>query len=848
MNPSGGTITVYLKLDDKQYKAALAQAERETGNFASKSTQATSFAGRGFENLSKVSMAGVIAAAVAVGAAITKNIGNAVSRVDTLNNFPRVMANLGFGADEARTAINKLDQGVRGLPTSLNQIANGLQKIAPSSKTLDDATNLALAFNNALLAGGQSVELQSTAFEQFSQAVSKGKPDMIEWRSIATAIPGQLDQISQSLGYGRGEWQKMAKDVSEGVLPFDKVKEAIVKLNNDGLGELPSFAQQAKNATGGLSTAIANANTAIARGIANVIQAFGSGAVANAISSFGVQIEKALKGVQAAIINLRKFLGENEAAVFALKGAVLGLAVALGVALIPILTTVAGFLASAAVAAAPFVAAGIAIGLVAFVIKKNWDRVAPVIERVKQAFVDFFNATKPVRDFVGQQLKTAFESIISIGKQIGESLKPIIDALKQVLANKTVQAVLKGIGIALLAIVAAPVVAFFAGLIAALTIVSKVLQFVANHFQTIKKVVLTAIAVAFAPLIATVFIAIKAFQLIVAAAKGILNAFKTIFSAIAAVVTTVFGAIAAVWFAVLKPVFDAIFYILRSLFTIFFTIFTGIFQVVFTIVSTLAQILFVIFQGIFNFIVNTFLRPIFNFYKSVFTSIYNTTVSIVTAVFNVISSIFRAIYNVVAPIVRSVFNVVSSIFSAIYNTVAGIVRAVFNTVSSVFNSVKNTVVNALKSALNGISGLFKSFVNAGKNIIDGIVEGIGNAKDAVVNKVKEICKGALDSVKKFFGISSPSKVMAGIGDNLMGGLVKGVSRTGGAAVSAVRGVSQDILGTVNNLTSSGFGELAIDANSTGAVGANPSIVQNNNIYNQVDLDVVTRELAWQVRR
>jgi hypothetical protein len=28
----------------------------------------------------------------------------------------------------------------------------------------------------------------------------------------------------------------------------------------------------------------------------------------------------------------------------------------------------------------------------------------------------------------------------------------------------------------------------------------------------------------------------------------------------------------------------------------------------------------------------------------------------------------------------------------------------------------------------------------------------------------------------------------------------------------------------------------------------PAVVQNNSIYNQVDLNSVTRELAWQIRR
>lgn len=845
---NGGTITVYLVLDDKQYKAAALAAQNSQGDFAEKSTQATSLASRGFDNLAKIGMAGVIAASVAVGAAIIKNIGNAVSRVDTLNNFPKVMANLGYGADESRKAIDKLDEGVRGLPTSLNSIAAGLQKIAPSSKSLDDATNLALAMNNALLAGGQSTELQATAFEQFSQAVSKGKPDMIEWRSIATAMPGQLDQISQSLGYGRGEWQKMAKDVSEGVLPFDKVKQAIVDLNNKGLGQFPSFAQQAKNATGGLGTAIANANTAITRGIANVIQAIGSGGVATAITNVGKAMESGLKLVQAGIINFKKFLSENEVAVYALTGAVIGLAVAIAVSLAPVLATVAGFLASAAVAAAPFVAAGAAIAAVAFLIKQNWDKVSPVVDKVKAAFVGFWNTIKPIRDFVAEQLTKAFESLASIGKQLWQSLQPVIDVFKQILANKTVQTVLKAIGIALLAIVAAPVVAFFAALIAVITVVSKVLQFVARYFEIIKKVVLTAIVVALSPLIAAVLLVIGVFKLVVAAAKLLANVFTAVFKTIQAVVETVFNAILAVWTTVLKPVFDVIFYILNALFTIWWTIFSGILQVTWTIISTLAQILFVILQGVFNFIVGTILQPIFNFFKSIFTAIYNVVATVVTAIFTVVSSIFKAVYNVVAPIVQSIYNTVTSIFRAIWNTLSGIVSGIYNTVSSVFNSVKNAVVGAITAAINWIKNAGSDFINAGKNIIDGIVKGVGNAKDAVVNKVKEICSGALDAVKSFFGIHSPSTVMAGIGNNLMLGLVKGIDRSGSAAVGAVNSVSQGILGTINDLGSNGLGSLDVNADGTGVVGNGAAVVQNNNIYNQVDLDSVSRELAWQIRR
>ncbi|MGH2335417.1 tape measure protein, partial [Enterococcus faecalis] len=57
-----------------------------------------------------------------------------------------------------------------------------------------------MALINAILACGMSREIQSSALEQISQSYSKVKPDMIEWRSLLTAMPAQVEQIGKSFG------------------------------------------------------------------------------------------------------------------------------------------------------------------------------------------------------------------------------------------------------------------------------------------------------------------------------------------------------------------------------------------------------------------------------------------------------------------------------------------------------------------------------------------------------------------------------------------------------------------------------------------------------------------------
>ena len=108
--------------------------------------------------------AGAIAGATAAIAskalnAVTDSIDTAIKRIDTLNAFPKIMKNLGFEAEESDSALSKLSDRIEGLPTTLDGIVTYTQRLASSTGTLNkgmyNATNLAIAFNDAALAGGK---------------------------------------------------------------------------------------------------------------------------------------------------------------------------------------------------------------------------------------------------------------------------------------------------------------------------------------------------------------------------------------------------------------------------------------------------------------------------------------------------------------------------------------------------------------------------------------------------------------------------------------------------------------------------------------------------------------------
>ena len=237
---------------------------------------------------------------------IRNSMDDAISRLDTMNNFPKVMSNLGISAKDSQKAIDKLTQGLRGLPTTLDAGALAVQRFTSKNGDVNKSTEYFLALNNAILAGGASSEIQSTAIEQLSQSYAKGKPDMMEWRSIMTAMPAQLKQVAIAMGYVDADG--LGEDLREGNVSMEEFMETLVRLDKEGSANFKSFQEQAKNATGGIRTNITNMKTAIARGVANIINSLDKAlkkanlkGVGDSIKALGETFENALKKIAKAI-------------------------------------------------------------------------------------------------------------------------------------------------------------------------------------------------------------------------------------------------------------------------------------------------------------------------------------------------------------------------------------------------------------------------------------------------------------------------------------------------------------------------------------------------------------------
>lgn len=319
----------------------------------------------------KVLKGTLIAGAVAAGAAIVKNIGSAIRRVDTLNNFPKVMSNMGIAAGDSSTTIKSLSKDLQGLPTSLDMAALSVQRLTTKTNDVKKAKDIFVALNNAIIAGGAPMELQSSAMEQFSQSFAKGKPDMMEWRALTAAMPAQLDQLAKSMKFSSAD--ELGEALRTGKVSMDDFASELVKLDKTGVDKFPSFAKQAHNAAGGLQTGMANMQTAIARGIANIIQTIGSDKISNAISNIGTGFEKALTSISDGL----KFVAKYKD--------IFG----------PIIAGLTGFAIAAAAVAASLKIAAAAQALFNFALNGNpIVRVVTLLAAITAALAYFFTQTE----------------------------------------------------------------------------------------------------------------------------------------------------------------------------------------------------------------------------------------------------------------------------------------------------------------------------------------------------------------------------------------------------------------------------------------------------------------------
>lgn len=280
------SVEAILSAVDKNFSSTMKNADSSMNNLDS-STQKT--------NTSILDIAKGIGVFKLIDNAIglvTSSLGGAIDRFDTLNKYPVVMQALGYSAEEVDKSMNKLTDGIDGLPTSLDEIVSSAQQLAISTGDLQKGTDTAVALNNAFLASGASAADASRGAQQYQQMLSKGEVDLQSWRSLLETMPIAMDKVSKSFSdQGVNSANDLYAALKKGDITFDDFNSRLIELN-EGVG---GFAELAQKNSAGIRTSFANIKTAVVKGLANVITAIDEGMQDAGLGSIAENFDK-IKG------------------------------------------------------------------------------------------------------------------------------------------------------------------------------------------------------------------------------------------------------------------------------------------------------------------------------------------------------------------------------------------------------------------------------------------------------------------------------------------------------------------------------------------------------------------------
>lgn len=757
-------------------------------------------AGKGFAGgLSAMGL--IIGAASAITqkamSVIGDSIGSAVNRADQMSNFPKIMRNLGYSSDDAAASIKTMSNRLDGLPTTLSSMTGMVQLIAPVSKSLKDATNISLAFNDALLAGGKSTQVQANAIEQYSQMLAAGKVDMQAWRSIQNAMPGQLNQVAKALLGTGANANDLYNAMKKGKISFDDFNNAIVKLDGQGLNGFASFSQQAKDATAGIGTAMENARNRVAKAIQTIIEAFGGENIAGVINNFTAQFGKIGTAI-AAVVKLvvhgdftsdfaRIFHVDEDSTIVD--------------SLLRIRDIFKNLISQIS---------GIAV---------NWSKLIPpsTVENGVKAIADIF-------DWLSKNSGGVTTAFVAVASAIA-TYKTVTTAAAaaQALLNAAMNLNPIGLVIAGIAALVAGLTWFFTQTETGRKIISSIANFFVSTWNTIKSTAVNiwnSIAGFFTGLwngiSSTVTGAWNSIGSFLSSAwNAISTTWQTVWNSILAFVNPIFQAISNTVMTAVNGIisfFQSAWNLVAPIFQDIADIVTTIIQTAVTVWGLIFQRIWLTIQSVLSWIQTTWTTvwtAICNFVTPIWTAISTTVSNAINAVRNVITAVVSAIqawwnsiWSAISAFVMPIWNAIRSVVTSAINTVRNTITTVLNTIRSVWNSVWSAISNFIMPIWNGIRNTVQSGINAvgntvrtikdvigrcftgaatwlvdaGKNVITGLINGIKGAFDWLKKTITDLCHNLVNFAKKLLGIASPSRVMAKeVGHFLPLGIGKGFS-------------------------------------------------------------------------
>lgn len=233
---------------------------------------------------------------------LTGSIDQALSRIDTFEQFNRVMTVM-TGSTEKANAVMEITNGiVKGTAYGLDIAARSVQNFVTSNMEVDQATDTVAAWGDAVaFYGDGSNETFSSVTDALAKMSAKGKVSMEEMNRLTErgipALQIYADATGQSV-------EEVAAQMQKGELSSDEFITVMNEALKNGTENFAGIEGAAKEAGASWGATFDNMRAAVSRGVANIItktdemlEQNGFPTMREMVSNFGSKVEEVLNKI-----------------------------------------------------------------------------------------------------------------------------------------------------------------------------------------------------------------------------------------------------------------------------------------------------------------------------------------------------------------------------------------------------------------------------------------------------------------------------------------------------------------------------------------------------------------------
>lgn len=698
-----------------------------------------------------------LAAAAALGGVFAVSGWNRLTAIDDARGK---LSALGHSADNVEAIMANALASVKGTAFGLgdaatvaaNAVAAGIKPGAELERTLK------LTADAAAIAGMDMSEMGTI----INKVAATGKLNGEVIQQMSERGIAVLPALAEHLGVTTAEVQKMA---SEGAISFETFQDAMEGALGGAAGIMGATT---------LSAAMDNVKAATGRVGAAFLDAGGKGGgffsqlkplmgeitqliddLAPKAEDLGVKFGQAFAGMIEGIRTAVEWWGSLSPETQKLIGAIAGVAVAAGPALIligkistvigsiggvigPVVSAIGalvggaglGGLSGAALTAGKALSfiggpVGIILGLVAAMVAASpelRDAIGGVVQTLVGVLGELFAVLGPIiQDLMGQ-LAPVLGLLGGLFAEVLVALTPLIELLGPILTPivKLLGAILTPI-IGLLAAILEPVIGLVSWLVKLITPLIEIgAAFLAMGIEW----VVGAIEGLVGWFVDLFDASTETGQGMQDVWGGIVSFFQGIWDGVAAVFTWI-------WDVIIKPIVDAVSWYIENILLPPFRLLWDVVSFIFQAVSTAIQIAWGVISFVFNAIVSAvsdFLAPIFEWlYNNIIIPIWNGIQAYISFVWGIIEGIFNAIKwtidNVLAPVFKWLYeNVIMPIWIGIREAIDTVVQWFQSTVVPIWDKAVAVIGQAFENLKTTIQTVWNNIQEAAKAPVRFIVE------------------------------------------------------------------------------------------------------------------------------